>query len=376
MKNALSFILFFMLFVSFTAKADYVSELIDNMGQNEATLMNAPNTDWAKHGYLDMGFSTRGDATPSYWANAQGSRFTSSEPWTAILPWFHLWPAEGNSGVSRAKVGNIKVQVLIDGQWRTLNLNDNQWAQLEPWTLIGGKGGVNKRDEGNGYFSYEIDNSGPVHGGLGKFDLWDLGVNPAKISGVAISAEAEVIEGDGVILFEIGGDYYPNTSVSVERDYELGWGPAIGGSKFAIIDGVKCLTMVTIDPPGVGDKSKFEKAGGKVALTHDELRNNPPKNLCSNADDNNGGGSGGGNNSGGSGNTGGGGNSGGSNGGGGSNVVNGHAVITVSKSIIRQIERLIDLYEGKQSDKIPGDAVIQDAEIVIDKLEYLIDIYE
>lgn len=337
--------------------ADFVDELIDNMGKNEAVLMNAPNTDWAQHGYLDMGFAARGDATPSYWANAQGSRFTSSEPWTAIVPWFHIWPVEGNSGTSRVKVSNINVQMLIDGNWQIINMPTGQWGQLEPWNLIGGKGGIDQRNEGGGAFSYVIDNSGPLHGGLGKFDLNDLGVDPTKIQGVAISAVAEIIEGNGNLLFEIGGDYYPNIGVSVERDYELGWGPAIGGSKFGIINGKRCLYMTTIDPPGVGDMSKFERNGGKVALTHDELRANPPQDLCGFEGGNNTGGASGGGSD-------------------GSNVVNGQAVIIVSKSIIRQIERLIDLYEGKQSDEIPGDAVIKDAEIVIDKLEYLIDIYE
>lgn len=379
-------IIFVLLFVfSGNVFAGFVDELIDNMGTNEATLMNAPNTDWSQHGYLDMGFAARGDATPSYWADAQGSRFTSSEPWSAVLPWFHIWPVEGNSGQSRVKVSNIKVQMLINDEWRIIDMPVNQWAQLEPWNLIGGKGGIEQRDEGGGAFSYLIDNSGPLHGGLGKYDLYDLGIDPAQIKGVAISAEAEIIEGDGVLLFEVGGDYYPNTGVSVERDYELGWGPAIGGSKFGIIDGKRCLYMTTIDPPGVGDTSEYERNGGKVALTHDELRANPPKDLCNledngggagnsggdndSSDDSNGGNSGGGAGNGGGGNN----NGGGSN---NSNNVSGQRVIIVSQNIIRNIEKLIDLYEGKQSDKINGEAVIRDAEIVIDKLEYLIDIYE
>lgn len=292
MLNKIVIIIVVLFVFSVNAFAGFVDELIDNMGQNEATLMNAPNTDWSKHGYLDMGFAARGDATPISWANAQGRRFTSSSPWTAIIPWFQVWPVEGNSGESRVKVSNIKVQMLINDEWHIIDMPTNQWAQLEPWNLIGGKRGIRQRDEGGGAFSYRIDNSGPVHGGLGKFDLYDLGVDPTKIQGVAISAVAEIIEGDGVILFEVGGDYYPNTGVQVD-DYELGWGPAIGGSKFAIIEDKRCLYMTTIDPPGLGDSSRYARNGGKVALTHAELMENPPQNLCGfedGYDDNSGGG--------------------------------------------------------------------------------------
>lgn len=275
-----SLLIVVLLGLSTLAQAGFVDKLINDMGKNDAKLMNAPNTDWSKHGYLDMGFAARGDATPSYWAKKQGARFTSSSPWRAILPWFQIWPVEGNSEESRVQVSDIKVQLLINDEWQLLNLPTGQWSQLEPWTLIGGKKGVDQREEREGVYSYLVTNSGPIHGGLGKFDLWSLGVNPSQIEGVAISAIAEIIEGEGNVLFEIGGDYYPNTNVSVERDFKLGWGPAIGGSKFTRIEGKTCVYMTTISPPGVGDTSKFERNGGKVALTHAELRANPPRNFC------------------------------------------------------------------------------------------------
>lgn len=341
------------------AYADFVDQLINDMGNNDAKLMNAPNTDWSKHGYLDMGFPARGDATPESWAKAQGSKYTNSASWNAVLPWFQIWPVEGNSGNSRVKVSDIRVQMLIGNKWQVIDMPDNQWAQLEPWSLIGGKGGVQQRDEGNGSFSYLVNNSGPIHGGLGKFDMKELGVDPTKIQGVAISANAEIIEGDGVILFEIGGDYYPNTGVQVE-DYKLQWGPAIGGSKFAMIDGKRCLYMTTINPPGQGDSSKFAKSGGKTALTHEELRANPPHNFCDDAPP---------------------------------LVVtpaptptptpaptagkvNGNRVINTSNRIINNLELLIKLYQGKRSDEIESQTVITEAEIVIDKLEYLKGLYQ
>lgn len=263
----------------FSVSAQFVDKLISDMGSNEAILMNAPDTDWAQHGYLDMGYSPRGDATPSYWANAQGSQFTDAEEWSAILPWFHIWPVSGNSSNARVQVSDIRVQMLIDGQWQLINLPDGQWAQLEPWDLIGDKDSVDQRNEGSGAYSYFLNNTGPVHGGLGKFDMYSLGIEPWKIRGVAISAKAQIIEGSGNFLFEIGGDYYPSVSVGVD-DYVLGWGPAIGGSKFTVINGETCVYMTTIDPPGAGDTSEFVQNGGKIALTHSELANNPPVDYC------------------------------------------------------------------------------------------------
>ncbi len=260
------------------ASADFVDTLIEDMGENEATLMNAPDTGWSKRAYLDMGFAARGDATPSMWADAQGGQYTSSEPWRTILPWFQIWPVEGNSGVSTVQVSNIQVQMLIGGTWETLELEPEQWGQLEPWNLIGGKGEVQQTEVEEGVYQYVIDNSGPVHGGLGRHELSALGIDPTAIEGVAISAVAEIVDGDGEILFEIGGDYHPNMEVQVE-DFALQWGPAVGGSKFGIIDGARCIYMTTIDPPGADDSAY----SGKRALTHDELRANPPEDLCDGA---------------------------------------------------------------------------------------------
>lgn len=267
-------------FTPLIASAQLVDKLIADMGSNDATLMNAPSTEWAQRGYLDMGFAARGDATPLYWANEQGGSFVSSDPWTAILPWFHIWPIEGNTSSARVQVWDIRLQVLINGTWQLIDYPKSQWAQLEPWNLIGDKEPIDQVNEGNGIYTYWMANEGPIHGGLGKHALSDFGINPADIKGVSISAKAEIVEGSADVLFEIGGDYYPYTWVSVEDDFVLGYGPAIGGSKFTRIQGTTCVNMTTISPPALGDASVYSQAGGKQSLTHAELAANPPEDFC------------------------------------------------------------------------------------------------
>jgi len=254
----------------------------------EATLLMSPTMDWALGAAIAQGGVPRGDATPWWW-NPSNKTYKSSAYWNAALPWFVIYPGSAHTAKNvRVKISAITLYTLSksNGTWTKLGSGDGnpEWAGNYDFDMITQIKDAIPRVEPGGNLSYKLDaNSHPIHGGLSSFAI--PGSNVANVF-AQVTSELILDNPMGVddrssaqLLVQMGVDYYPSTTTTVEDFAPMGYNPGAGLGRFSIvIPAPRNHYFVAIDPPGNLDNphSPFQVAGGVVAISEASFRANPP----------------------------------------------------------------------------------------------------
>jgi len=280
----------FEIFASAETMADKAQTALNDMKNlNDRDLLNA-DINWFKGGALQMGNTPKGTAAPFEWNNAA---YKTETPWTAISPWFVLWPGTNHKAKNvRVKIYNIKLYILdkYTNKWIKLNTNfgNPTWARDYPFNFTSTSSDSSARTELDGRISYKLNDSFfVIHGGIPRIDLTKYVTNPLQIKAVYIAITTQLILNDASkdndlasaeLMLSAGADYYPNMDVKV-ANLNGNYVPMVGSSRYKLVTGNYPTVhyMVTVDPPGAPiNTSEFTKAGGKVAMKADDFFVFPP----------------------------------------------------------------------------------------------------
>jgi len=271
---------------------EFLKDIQNDMGNNEAPLLNAPvSSGWAQKAFIGMGSAPRGDATPTWW-QPSNLDFKSSKGWSALVPWFVIYPGVGNAATNvRVKVFGITLYILdkTTNEWVKIDtgVGSPTWGSNFDFILINSQGAANKRTEPDGSISFKLSaESYPIHGGFNKMDLSKF-INPLNISALFMHVTTQLVLDDplGVddrasakILINIGADYYPTATTGVSDFSPMLYVPAVGGSRFGLIKSTpRNHYFATIDPPGsTNPDTPYVLGGGKVAISATDFAANMP----------------------------------------------------------------------------------------------------
>lgn len=284
MRHYLCMVIGFMLSPVGAAQAAVIDDIKADMGLNEAPLMKiTSNAAWAKSAIIKMGTAPRGDATPNWWKPAN-PELKSAEPWTAIVPWFVIYPGAGHTATNvRVKVYGINIFILqkSTNKWKRIDTGDGKpgWSANYGFNMGTKVSLATPRVEPDEQLSYKLNKEfNPVHGAQAGYDLSANGIYPADIGAVFVYAKTQLIPDnpDGVddraaarILFSIGADYYPTVKTSLADLAPMKSYPGIGGSRYGLVKTEpRTHYFSTIDPPGPLSRklSDYTSAGNPVAL--------------------------------------------------------------------------------------------------------------
>ena len=268
----------------------------DMQGNNEAPLLNAPvGPIWAVKAYVGMGGAPRGDATPPAWVT-DNPVYKSSLPWSAITPWFVIYPGVANAAKNvRIKVYGLVVHILEKSTNKWVRIDSGPgtalWAANFDFNLITWKSDAAVRMESDGNPSYKLTaESYPIHGGFTRQDITKYIADPSDIAAVFVHLKTQLIldnptgaddRASAQILVNVGADYYPSITTKVSDLSPMQYVPAVGGSRFGLVKTVpRSHYMATIDPPGtVNKKSAYALSGGMITIPDMQFEENMPSYL-------------------------------------------------------------------------------------------------
>ncbi|WPS16732.1 hypothetical protein SM903_15375 [Klebsiella aerogenes] len=287
----------------------FVDEIFASMMlPNESALYNSPGSGtWPLHGSVVQGVPL-GEAAPDYWRDAiiasgdpdiQGYL---EGPWTAITPWFVVYPADNEvnpvSGV-RVAVSDIALWALFADADDPTDISKAQWkeitiASLPTWAASYDFDLVNYIDNAadlstdNSYRIYQLDDEmHPVHGGSDIVCIND-DCSGANILAVFSQIKAWLPDAgpEDQILLSMGADYYPNETVRASDLTGVNYLPGAYGSRYKFITSTpQYFYAANVVNPDVLDSNgnhfyeasnPYTRSGGKTYLTRDELMSNPP----------------------------------------------------------------------------------------------------
>ncbi|GJL74303.1 hypothetical protein [Nitrosomonas sp.] len=286
MKKFITLIIFF--FISKTAISDPIDEIKADMSQNEATLLLAPDSvGWSKKAFIGMGNMPRGDNTPSWWKPNDIS-YKSSSYWSAITPWFVIYPGEDHKATNvRIKVSELKLYILERSteQWKLINLTTTPSWQMHlryvsPSTA---SQAVDVKTETDGSISYKLNvNLNPIHGGVNKYTI-----NEKDIGAVFVKMKTKLIldnpsdtddRAESQILVSVGADYYPTIKHVISDFSPMKYIPAVGFSRYGLVHNAERIHyFATIAPPGPDNiGAKYSKRNQNTTIPIKTFLSNLP----------------------------------------------------------------------------------------------------
>ncbi|HYF57540.1 MAG TPA: hypothetical protein VEA81_01135 [Burkholderiaceae bacterium] len=257
-----------------------VDQIVDDMKlMNDVPLAGIPsNYGFATGpGQIVMGSDPRGSATPSWW-NPNDQRFKAGGWWNTLIPWLVIFDGEGNDAANtRVELGELKAWVKSrkSGQWTLVTK-----GPVEGWNYPKHLTGS---DVSSPDYRTHGDNRRSVRpaGGNAVFHGWCCGkaaIQGNDVEAVHITVQARLVLHDASgpddrakakYLVHVGGDYYPDASVSIEAFAPAVYNPGLGTSRAKLVrQDWTAISFTTID---VG---KVEPTGR--AMTESELRAAPP----------------------------------------------------------------------------------------------------
>lgn len=261
-------------------KMNSVDTIIDDMKlNNDLVLAGVPPSRGyaAGPGFVVMGNDPRGTRTPTWW-NPANAKFKSEAYWNNFVPWMVVFDGVGNAATnSRVEFRNAKAyyKSRSSGQWIFLSE-----GAIDGWNYPKGLNATADAPAdilavGNGVMSVRPPN-GDLH-----FHGWWNGRTlpaPADIAAIHITLQARLAIHNAALpddrsvaryLVQVGGDYYPDASLSIPAFAPDYWNPGIGLSRSKLVgNGWQSYSFTTINV-GVQDP-------GGASISEAELRSAPP----------------------------------------------------------------------------------------------------
>ena len=261
-------------------KTNSADMIVDDMKlNNDLVLAGVPSSRGyaAGPGFVVMGNDPRGTRTPTWW-NPANSYFKSAAYWTNFVPWMVVFDGVGNAATNtRVEFRNAKAyyKSRSSGQWIFLSE-----GAIDGWNYPKGlnpaaDGPADIVSVGNGVMSVRPPN-GDLH-----FHGWWNGRTlpaPADIAAIHITLQARLTVHNSAqpddrsaarYLVQVGGDYYPDASLSIAAFAPVNYNPGIGLSRSKLVgNGWQSYSFTTINV-GVQDP-------GGASISEAELRSAPP----------------------------------------------------------------------------------------------------
>jgi hypothetical protein len=238
-----------------------------------------PERGWSTGtGLVTMGNDPRGTRTPSWW-NPANPVFKGPTYWTHIAPWMVVFDGVGNAATNtRVEMRNFKsyYKSRSSGQWILLGTGQIE-GENYPKYLNATQSNTRPdiRSLGNGTVSVKPPSTElHFHGWCCARALPD----PTDIAAIHITLQARLAVHDASLpddrsvaryLMQMGGDYYPDASLSVFAFAPDNWNPGIGYSRSKLINNAwQSFSFTTV---GVGGQDP-----GGASISEAELRAAPP----------------------------------------------------------------------------------------------------
>ena len=228
-------------------------------------------------GFVVMGNDPRGTRTPTWW-NPANTYYKSSAYWNQIVPWMVIFDGVGNAATNtRVELRNMKAyyksrssgqwillsQGTIDGENYPKGLNTTPAARPDIISLAGGVVSVRPPSTDLHFHGWCCARSLPA---------------PADIAAIHITLQSRLTVHDpsqpddrsaARYLIQVGGDYYPDSSMSTRAFAPDYWNPGIGLSRSKLVRNTwQSYSFTTLDVA-------IQDPGG-AAITEAELRRAPP----------------------------------------------------------------------------------------------------
>lgn len=265
---------------SASARINSVDTIVNDMKlNNDLVLAGIPSNRGyaAGPGFVVMGNDPRGTRTPTWW-NPANTFFKSAAWWSHVAPWMVIFDGVGNAASNtRVELRGMKIYYKSRStrQWVLLSQ-----GAVEGWNYPKSLMGANVTPPdfvslGNGVVSVRPPNGDQV------FHGWCCAramPSPSDIEAIHITLQARLAVHDANrpddraaarYLVQVGGDYYPDASLSINAFAPDNWNPGIGLSRSKLVGNAwQSYSFTTLDVA-------IQDPGG-AAISEAVLRSAPP----------------------------------------------------------------------------------------------------
>jgi hypothetical protein len=228
-------------------------------------------------GFVVMGNDPRGTRTPTWW-NPANSYFKSAAWWTHVAPWMVIFDGVGNAATNtRVELRGMKIYYKSRStrQWNLLSQ-----GTVEGWNYPKSLMGADVTPPDIVSLSSGVVSVRPPNGNQ-VFHGWCCAramPAPSDIEAIHITLQARLAVHDANrpddrsaarYLVQVGGDYYPDASLSINAFAPDNWNPGIGLSRSKLVGNAwQSYSFTTLDVA-------IQDPGG-AAMSEAELRRAPP----------------------------------------------------------------------------------------------------
>lgn len=265
---------------SASTRINSVDTIVNDMKlNNDLVLAGIPSNRGyaAGPGFVVMGNDPRGTRTPTWW-NPANTYFKSAAWWTHVAPWMVIFDGVGNAASNtRVELRGMTIyyKSRSTSQWILLSQ-----GTVEGWNYPKSLMGANVTppdivSAGNGVVSVRPPNGDQV------FHGWCCAramPSPSDIEAIHITLQARLAVHDpnrpddraaARYLVQVGGDYYPDASLSINAFAPDNWNPGIGLSRSKLVGNAwQSYSFTTLDVA-------IQDPGG-AAISEAVLRSAPP----------------------------------------------------------------------------------------------------
>jgi hypothetical protein len=266
--------------VAKTKSINTIDTIVNDMRLNNDLVLDGVPSSYgfaAGPGHVIMGNNPRGTSTPSWWTPANRS-LKSEAWWNVILPWMVIFDGVGNAaGNTRVEMRNLKTyyKSRSSGQWILISQGPVEGSNYPKHLQGTNVTTPDIRTNADGTVSVRPPN------GTSVFHGWCCGkrpINGPDIEAIFITMQARLTVSNASLpddrnaaryLIQVGGDYYPEASTTINDYAPSYFSPGIGLSRSKLVNNQWQSFSFTTVNLGVQDP-------GGAAISEAQLRAAPP----------------------------------------------------------------------------------------------------
>ena len=263
-----------------SGRTNTIDTIVNDMRLNNDLVLDGVPSSYgfaAGPGHVIMGNNPRGTSTPSWWTPANRS-LKSEAWWNVILPWMVIFDGVGNAaGNTRVEMRNLKTyyKSRSSGQWILISQGPVEGSNYPKHLQGTNVTTPDIRTNADGTVSVRPPN------GTSVFHGWCCGkrpINGPDIEAIFITMQARLTVSNASLpddrnaaryLIQVGGDYYPEASTTINDYAPSYFSPGIGLSRSKLVNNQWQSFSFTTVNLGVQDP-------GGAAISEAQLRAAPP----------------------------------------------------------------------------------------------------